>query len=263
MFFTVFLILLSVAFSALVFLVHSVKSLSTMLDRRNAMSASNEEFLADFRFRLKLNRFFERTWPRIKYVGSGSVERSVYKLSMFGFVSIIVICYAFPSVVTVTGPFLLIVLGIFSIVGNALKPSAKSDRFGKMILVPVCAIIPLALAYQVDTNESAVRFKALISALSVSYSAALMLGVFICFIGSVLFILILEKFQTAVVRVLISRTLLMAKRLALLGIITTEPDEVEARAMAKDAVTATLAYLSFVGVLVGGGVALVKVALSI
>lgn len=258
MMFTAVCIVVGIAFSALVCLVHNVKSLSTMLDRRNAMSAEGKEFLEDFGFRLKINAYFERIWPGLKKVGPDSLMNSVYKVSVLGFVAILVISYAFPSVVLVAGPVLMFALGFFSVVGNSLKPNAEAQKFGKMILIPVCAIVPLSIAYQIDSDGKAANIKHMLSQFSLPYSSVLMLGVVICFVVSLVLILLLEKFQVVVVRTLVSRTLLLAKRLVLLGIITTVPDEVEARAMAKDAVTATMATLSFIGIVVGGVVALIK-----
>ena len=155
MIFTAVCIISGVAFAGLVCLVHNVKSLSTMLDRRNAISTESREFLEDFGFRLKINAYFERVWPELKKVAPESLMNSVYKVSILGFVAILFISYAFPAIVPIAGPALLLALGFFSVVGNSLKPNVAAQKFGKMILIPVCAIVPLSIAYQIDSGDQA------------------------------------------------------------------------------------------------------------
>lgn len=256
-----FCIVVGVIFSGFVCFVHNVKSLSTLLDRRKAMSAEGGGLVGDFGFRLRIHAYFQKVWPGLKKIGPESFMSSVYKVSVLGFFAVLVVCYAFPKIIHVAGPALLMLLGMFSLVGNALNTNEKTHEFGKLILVPVCAIVPLSIAYQVDSGDKFSGVKQALSQFSLPYSVVLLLGVIICFVAALVFIVLLERFQGVIVRAVLSRTLLLAKHLVLLGVVTTEPDEVEARAIAKDAVTASVATLSFMGIAVGGVVALIKLVL--
>lgn len=259
-----FAVILGVVYTVLVgglaYFVYSVKALSTMLDRKDKLE-ENEEFLRDFGFRMKVNRYFEKVWPTLKLTKLESVTHSVYKVSVFGFVAILVLCYAFPSIVKLMGPVLIVALGIFSVIGNALRPHKRVNKIGKIILIPFCVLFPLIFVYQIDVLPQGEKIRLMLSQLSMSYSMALLGFSLVCSIISFVLIKLVERFERVIVLTLLDRSLLLAQRLVLVGVITQVPKEIEMRAIAKDAITATVGFLSFLGVVVGALVTLVKLFL--
>lgn len=258
MFFAILGLMYTVFVAGLAWLVHSVKSLSTMLDKR-ASAVDNEQFLRDFGFRMKLNAYFEKIWPVLRFTKLESVADWTYRVSIFGFVLIFLMLWAFPKVVNLAGVPLFFALGILSVVGSALRPNMKVNKIASDLLIPFCVISPLFIVYQLDNLEQGRHLKHAFSQLPFSYSVALLGFSFTCSVIAFIAIRLLERFQSVFVIFLLDRTLLLAQRLVAVGVLPTLPLEVEMRAIAKDAITATVASLTLFGVVVGALATLVKI----
>lgn len=243
------------------YFVYQLKLLSVMLDKQSNI-VENRAFLDDFWLLMKINAVLEKVWPKVREVKLEGGSHAVYRVATAIFVLILILQYFFPAFVLAAAPIFFVALAISAMIGNALQEPKKNKEIAKLILLPFSIVFPVFIAYQIDTYDKAAFLKTVLSSQEVKYETVLLgltLGLAIfCYFG----MRFVERCQKLVVMWVLNRALILAKRMVLVGITPKMPEEADMRAIAKEALVATVQNMLVFGAFVGSIVAGIKFMLG-
>ncbi|MGE1172758.1 hypothetical protein [Pseudomonas sp. BW7P1] len=242
---------------AIAYSAYQLKLISVILDNLPGI-VENEEFLRNYAVQIKINKFLEKIWPRVKRARLSGVSSGIYKVVNFLFLFLLLIQFFFSDFLSFAAPAMFLSLGFLAAIGNALQDKRRSVEVSKKVSMPFSILFPLFIAYHIDTSEKLLNMKAVFSAQVIGYEATLAsmvvgLGLF-CYFG----LSILDRFQRVIVIWLLNRALILSKNMVLVGINPTMPGEKEMRAIAKEAIVVTAKNMAIFGVVVGVLVAFVR-----
>ncbi|WP_248743431.1 MULTISPECIES: hypothetical protein [unclassified Pseudomonas] len=232
-------------FAALTWFINQTKSLSTLLDKQDSVNLT-EDFLSEYKFRLKIHTYFKKNWPKIKRLESHTVKKTVSFWTSIIFFLLLITLNIIPESFNFLIPPLLFASFLVALIGNTFEHDETIKQKLNPYIMPGVSILTILVTYTLDTSINSAHFKSELSTYGVSYNAAILLFIivasFISYIGLEGF----NKLQSALGDLIIKETLLLAKNLVRLGVIPEQPEEIALRAIAKDSVTATASTLNLI-----------------
>lgn len=234
---------------AIAYAVYQLKLISVILDNQPQI-IEGDEFLKSYALQIRINKFLERIWPKVRRTKLSALSSAIYKIANALFVFLLLLQFFFSDFLSPVAPAMFLSLGFLAFVGNALKDKKRSADATKYILLLISVMFPLFVAYHIDTSEKLIIIKSALAVQNFGYEVTLALlttglGLF-CYFG----LSIIERFQRIIVSWFLNRALILSKNMVLVGVNPTMPEEKEMRAIAKEAIMVTAKNMVVFGLVV-------------